>query len=281
MKREIPRTLHTLGATYQRDCADADIEVILVDNGSPQPLQVEQLTRTFAGRLRCLRLPPGSVSPVEAVNQAVSMARAEWVAVMVDGARMASPGLLAWILRAFRLNRDAFVSTLGWHLGEEPQNIAMTKGYNQAVEDQLLESFDWRENGYRLFEHACLALSCRQGWFSTIAESNCFALSKRRFEQLGGFDSRFVSAGGGLVNLDFFHLALSNPDLMPVLLLGEGTFHQFHGGVATNVPMEDHPWQRFHVEYQSIRGKDYAEPIFDPVYLGRLSPQARLFLPGG
>ena len=99
-------------------------------------------------------------------------------------------------------------------------------------------------------------------------------------ERLGGFDLRFRSRGGGLVNLDFFRLALSTPELTPVLLLGEGSFHQFHGGVATNVPMEQHPWQHFHEEYRSIRGQDYKEPIFDPVYLGRLSQPARRFLPG-
>ena len=75
MKREIPRTLHTLGATYQRDCDSSHIEVILIDNGSCEPLQFEELISTFAGRLRCLRLQSGSVSPVDAVNQAVAMAR--------------------------------------------------------------------------------------------------------------------------------------------------------------------------------------------------------------
>ena len=280
MQREIQRTLHTLGASYQQDCDSDQLEVILVDNGSSPPLDAEALQRNFAGRLRVLRREPDGVSPVHAVNQGVAMARGRWVAVMVDGARMLSPGLLGWMQRAFRLEPQAFVTTLGWHLGEEPQNTAMTKGYNQAVEDRLLASFDWQTNGYRLFDHACLALSCRQGWFSSIAESNCFALPKRVFQRLGGFDPRFVSRGGGLVNLDFFRLALAAPELRPVLLLGEGSFHQFHGGVATNVPLQDHPWQSFQAEYRAIRGMDYAEPHFEPLYLGRLSPQARRFLPG-
>ena len=47
------------------------------------------------------------------------------------------------------------------------------------------------------------------------------------------------------------------------------------------MPLQDHPWQTFQAEYRSIRGMDYAEPHFDPLYLGRLSPQARRFLPGG
>ena len=280
MRREIVRTLHTLGTSYQHGVKAADYEVILVDNGSTPELDSAELAQRFQGRLRTLRLPPGTVSPVEAVNAGVALARADRIAVMVDGARMLSPGMLRGMLQAFQVYPDAFVSTLGWHLGEQPQNLSMVSGYNQQVEDQLLASFDWEQDGYQLFNHACLALSCQEGWFSSIAESNCFALPKRWFQRLGGFDRRFVSPGGGLVNLDFFSLAVAAEGLTAVLLLGEGSFHQFHGGVATNVPKAEHPWERFHAEYQAIRGKPYARPAFDPVYFGRLSAQARRFLPG-
>ena len=74
----------------------------------------------------------------------------------------------------------------------------MLSGYNQQVEDQLLASFDWEQDGYQLFNHACLALSCQEGWFSSIAESNCFACPSVGSSGFGGFDRRFVSPGGGL-----------------------------------------------------------------------------------
>ena len=159
------------------------------------------------------------------------------------------------MLTAFRAFPNPFVYTLGWHLGDAVQNVSIETGYNQAVEDRLLESVDWRANGYALFSISALALSCREGWFSTVAESNCFALPKSQFVRLGGFSREFQAPGGGLVNLDFFALACAAPELTPVLLLGEGTFHQYHGGVATNVAMADHPWEKFHEEYRRVRGK--------------------------
>ena len=66
--------------------------------------------------------------------------------------------------------------------------------------------------------------------------------------------------------------------LQPALLLGEGSFHQFHGGVATNVIRENHPFERFQEEYRSIRGSLYESAEFSPFYLGSLSEYARQFL---
>ena len=108
------------------------------------------------------------------------------------------------MLQAFQVYPDAFVSTLGWHLGEQPQNLSMLSGYNQQVEDQLLASFDWQQDGYQLFNHACLALSCQEGWFSSIAESNCLLCPS---VGSSGSEVLIVASSapeGGLVNLDFF-----------------------------------------------------------------------------
>ena len=279
MQREIVRTLYTLDPCYQRDVKRSDYEVILVDNCSDAPVDQQVLDSCFSGQLQVMRLRSGSVSPVFAVNQGVKRARSRRVVVMVDGARMVSPGLLRGFLDAFQLNPNAFVYTLGWHLGSEPQNISMAKGYNQSVEDRLLSSFDWRSNGYSLFDHSCLALSSRKGWFSSISESNCFAINRLRFHELGGFDERFQSPGGGLVNLDFFRLAISCNRLQPIVLLGEGSFHQFHGGVATNVLLQEHPGDLFDAEYQLIRGAPFKSIEYQPIYFGELSPEARRFLP--
>ena len=280
MQRELPRTLETLSADYQRGVSGSVYEVIVVDNGS-EPAMDPSLLRYCRGvATRWLRVQPGIVSPCHAVNLGVDAARGDFVAVMIDGARMLSPGVVVNILRARRLFPNAFVSTLGWHIGDEPQNISMLNGYNQEFEDNLLKSFDWRSDGYKLFSHSSLALSCSSGWFSTINESNCFALSRKMFFELGGFNEGFCSPGGGLVNLDFFRQALESNLFEPLLLLGEGTFHQFHGGVATNVPLEQHPWDSFHAEYRRLRGRDYCAPSFNPSYLGTLSEPARRFLPG-
>ena len=65
MIRELPRTLFTLGTSYQRDIEADDYEVIVVDNGSPEPLP-DRLAKTFAGHLRMERLDPASPSPTRA-----------------------------------------------------------------------------------------------------------------------------------------------------------------------------------------------------------------------
>jgi glycosyltransferase involved in cell wall biosynthesis len=277
MRREAPRTLFSLSPGYQRDVEADDYEVIVVENGSTAPMRADEVER-IAPNFSYHWHETSSKSPVDAVNLGVELARGDRVAVCVDGARILSPGIVHYMLTAFRAFPNPFVYTLGWHIGDEAQNVSITKGYDQAVEDRLLDSVDWRANGYALFSISALALSCRDGWFSTIAESNCFALSKAEFMRFGGFCEAFQSPGGGLVNLDFFSLACAASEVEPVLLLGEGTFHQFHGGVATNVSMANHPWDEFHEEYVRIRGKAYAAPAFNPHYLGRLSPEARRFL---
>jgi hypothetical protein len=94
---------------------------------------------------------------------------------------------------------------------------------------------------------------------------------------LGGLDERFRSPGGGLVNLDFYRRACNRASEL-LILLGEGTFHQVHGGVATNVPPERHPWRAFHDEYLAIRGAAFAAPAREAVYMGRCTSQSLPFL---
>ena len=106
-----------------------------------------------------------------------------------------------------------------------------------------------------------------------MSESNCFALRRDDFQAMGGMDQRFTSAGGGLANLDLFNRAHAFDGITPTMLLGEATFHQFHGGVATNAPRDVHPWKRMVDEYRAIHGRDYAIEAVQPAYRGWLSPQ--------
>ena len=90
--------------------------------------------------------------------------------------------------------------------------------------------------------------------------------------ELGGYDERFVTPGGGLVNQDAYRRACALPDCQLVVLLGEGTFHQVHGGVATNA--ERPPLELFAQEYRAIRGGDYARPGNTAWYFGQVGPDA-------
>ena len=112
---------------------------------------------------------------------------------------------------------------------------------------------------------------------SHSAAVRSIAVTRSAWEELGGLDERFTSPGGGLVNLDFYRRACDRASDL-VMLLGEGTFHQVHGGVATNVPPERHPWREFHAEYVAIRGADFAAPTRAAVYVGRCTSQALPFL---
>ena len=53
---------------------------------------------------------------------------------------------------------------------------------------------------------------------------------------MNGVDQRFDAPGGGFANNDIIIRACELPDSRFVILLGEGTFHQLHGGIATNAP---------------------------------------------
>jgi hypothetical protein len=192
---------------------------------------------------------------------------------LIDGARMLSPGILGQSLQAFRLSEHPFVYTLGMHLGDQLQNLAMEAGYNQEVEDRLLETVPWEEDGYRLFEISVRAGSSGGGIFSVLAESNCFAMKREDFLGLGGFNEAFTSPGAGLANLDLFNRANEEETMMPILLTGEATFHQFHGGVATNVPKSEHPFETMKAEYETIYGKPYVKTERRPYYFGTLNPK--------
>jgi len=271
MRREAARTLHTLTPAYQRGVDAGRYEVVAIDNGSTEPLD-SRFVEGHGPNFRHLVVETDSPSPCAAINRAVSESTARDVMVCIDGARMLSPGLLRYALAALDLYRNPFVYTLAMHVGHRPQNELLAEGYCQDVEDDLLASVDWQADGYRLFSISTKAYSSGRGYLGWLSESNCFALRRADFLRLGGFDERFASAGGGLVNLDFFNQANGTPEISPVMLLGEATFHQFHGGVATNVPMSEHPWKRMVAEYEGIRGIPFETVKRTPELYGWLSP---------
>jgi hypothetical protein len=181
---------------------------------------------------------------------------------------MLSPGILHYSMLASKLYKDPFIYTLGMHIGEKAQNYLAGENYSQLDEDILMDSVDWKQDGYSLFNISSVALSSGNGYFSKLNESNCITMLRSTYQGMGGFDERFKSAGGGLVNLDFFNRLNRNDDMNPVMLLGEATFHQFHGGTATNVPLKDHPWKQMDEEYTLITGKPYQPHRKKPVYFG-------------
>lgn len=275
MRREAPRTLHTLSSKYQLDVQADDYEVIAVDIASEPPMdqgEVESYGKNFY-----LTYTADNPSPAKGINTAARQARGKAIAICIDGARMLSPGIIGHTLRALKAFRNPVVATLAWHLGPAIQNKSMMHGYNQQEEDMLLASVDWTSNGYELFRISTLAGSSSQGFFCPISESNFITVRRELWEEIEGLDERFQSPGGGLVNLDYYKRACRE-DTELVAILGEGTFHQFHGGVATNVPKEKHPWATFENEYKKLRGYSYRSPSPKTFYIGGAPPQVAPFL---
>lgn len=272
-RREALATLYSLTRGYQQHAQDLPYEVIAVDNGSRQPLS-EAEVRAFGPEFSYRYVQTSSVSPVKAINAACRDAAGEHLLVIIDGAHILSPGILRLTNAAFRLFRSAFVATVPFHLGPNVQNLSIVEGYNQQVEDELLRGAGWKHNGYRLFSVAGDYSDGNGGWFGYLFESGCFGIRKDDYFAMGGFDERFLSRGGGLVNLDFFERALSRQDLEYVILLGEATFHQVHGGVASNALPTQHPFAEFHEEYVAIRGKQFQRVPRRPFFMGKLPDEA-------
>jgi len=272
-RREALNTLHSLTRAYQRDAADIAFEVIVLDHGSTLPLS-EAGVRSFGPEFRYRFIETNAVSPAAAINAACRDARGEHLLVSIDGAHILSPGIYALAQRAFSQFDAPFLAAPPFHLGPKQQNDSVLEGYNQQVEDGLLARSGWKQNGYRLYTIAGAFADPGMGWFGCAFEAGCFGIGRDEYLALGGFDERFVSPGGGLVALDFFQRAIARDRGDYVMLLGEASFHQFHGGVASNAPKASHPWKSFHDEYVRIRGKPFARVPRRPFYFGALPNEA-------
>ena len=159
MRREAPRTLYSLSAAHQRGVTAEDYEVVVVENGSSAPLSPE-IVAGFGDNFRYFYLEDPPPSPAYALNFGVTRAAGDCLGLMIDGARMVTPGILSRALTGLGRFRRPVVATVGFHLGPDVQMRSIEAGYDQQAEDRLLERIDWPgEDGYRLFEISSLAAS--------------------------------------------------------------------------------------------------------------------------
>lgn len=272
-RREAKNTLHSLTRQYQHGGEDIDYEVIVIDHGSSFPLSESEVA-SYGKEFKYFYVKNAPVSPVMAINNAVRNALGEKIIVMIDGAHIITPGVFKFNLDAHQLSTSPFIVTPSFHLGPKMQNDSVLEGYNQDIEDHLLDKAGWKNNGYRLFHTTQAFSDGGNGWFGNLFESGCFGMNKDDFLRLGGFNENFISPGGGLVNLDFFKICMEDLSLDFFMLISEASFHQYHGGVASNTPWENHPWKRFHEEYKNIRGKEYERSFREAFFLGSFKSDA-------
>lgn len=272
MERAAKRTLYSLCTDYQRDVQAADYEVIVMDNGSDVPMD-EGFFAHLAGNFRYEYLADAPPSPVKAINRGFDLARGDMVAVMIDGARMVTPGIVAATISAGRAYTSPVVTTVGWLLGHEIQSRAIAKGvYDEQVEDQLLASIRWPEDGYRLYDISVVMGSNAGAWFGRMMETNYLALRTADWARIGYADERFDFPGGGLLSFDMYKEAVELKGSTFVMLLDDATFHQIHGGIASNSTHDDlltnlRKWRK---QYIAIRGQDFETPTRRPLLWGQV-----------
>jgi glycosyltransferase involved in cell wall biosynthesis len=282
LRRELPRTVVSLSPPYQVGIDPARMEIIVVDNGSSEWVHRDWFDGVAAD-VRIIRFPPGNPSPCAALNAGVAAARGTIVSLLIDGARMASPGLFAQARTAALIADDVFVLTMGFHLGHETQQVSLGKGYGPDVEDRLLDGIDWQNDGYRLFEICARGESYRHGVLSPFPETTACVMRRTTFARVGGFNEGFRYRGGGLANFDFFERVLADAAITPVVLVGEGTFHQVHYGNSTraggvrNRERPDGPtiWDAMAEEFVAVVGHPpLSTQLRKPLLFGRCETRA-------
>lgn len=277
MKREAPRTLHSLSRAYQRGVEDLDYEVIVVENGSaPEEKLGEELVRSFGPNFRYVDLgDQATPSPTTALNHGAALASGNVIAFMIDGAHVLTPGVLQWGMTGLEAYEPAIVTTQQWYVGPGQQGDTMHGGYDEGYEDRLFEGVQWPDDGYRLFDIGHFIGD--RDWLDGLWESNCIFVPRKLLQQVGCFDDSFSMPGGGYANLELFERLGHAPDHRMVTILGEGSFHQTHGGTTTNRSDADDRRNRivsYAQHYAELRGRSFKGPGRTMHYVGTMHTSA-------
>ena len=281
MAPQAARTLASLAPGYQQGAAPDDYEVIVVENRSADTLGEARARAALGGAvLRYIGRDEALASPVGAANAGLAAARAPLVALMIDGARMLTPGVVAGTLAAHRADPQAVISAPAYHLGDDLQQVTVNRGHDAAADTRLLEGIGWPADGYRLFEVAVWSGSARRGFFRPHSESNYLAAPRAHWDRTGGLDPRYDSHGGGKCNLDLYKRMLEQTGAPLTLLFAEGSFHQVHGGVTTNTagPAREEVMAAIRDQDAAIRGADARPPATPARLYGAPHPAVMPFL---
>lgn len=278
MSRQAENTLYSLSANHQWNVDEEDYEIIAVENSSTDVLGEERALAQGRNIRYFLRDEPGT-SPVPALNFAYEQSRAPLVCLVIDGARMMTPRVVEYALLAQKLHEHPLIAVPGYHLGPEEHHRNVSAGYDEAVEKKLLEQIDWKNNGYDLFDIACFSGANDKGFLAPMLECNCIFCTRESFEKIGRADERFDLPGGGSVNIHIYHALAGLSDVKLFVTPGEGSFHQYHGGVTTaEIADREDVLQSHRLQLRAINGGTFEGRHREPILLGAVAGQAQEFL---
>jgi hypothetical protein len=278
MPRQLMNTLHSLSTDYQQSVSADDYEVVVVENESNAVCDAGEIA-ALAGNFRYFRRPESGVSPVPALEFAVQQARGEQLGIILDGAQMLTPRVLKYALMAARMADDPVTTVPGYHLGESDQKEHLSSGHNEAVEVARLEQLDWHSNGYRLFQFACFSSGNKAGYLQPMLESSALFCRRDSYLSIGGAPAGFDQRGGGSVNLYIYRRLLMRASARLFVLAGEGSFHQFHGGVTTSeMEQREDLLKSFDQRLEAIYGEPFKATAREPQLLGAVGYFAQTFL---
>lgn len=273
MERQLKRTLQSLTPQYQK-ALPRELEIIVVDNGSEVPLAMEAFRR-FPRVTKIIRVE-GKPSPVFGLNQAVQEASFSNIALMIDGAHLLSPGIYENAKAVFQMMPRPVINIPQFILGDISQNLR-TSGNAFEREEEKLQSLNWPNRGYSLFEYALVAGEHRDKDFYASIESNCLITTKEVLEECGGFEEQFDEPGAGLANIEILTRLRHHPDNQYVIIPGEGTFHQDHSGTTTSVSREKRKAlvEQYFKKYEAITGHEKVLNAKAPFYYGTVRVASR------
>lgn len=272
MPTQIRNTIISLSPDYQQGIDQDDYEVIVLENSSDQQLSTAE-AEELPGNFRYVLRQESSQSPAAAINEGLQLSRGEFIGLMIDGAYLLTPGVLRYALLAWQSSSEAFVTVPTYHLGPGDQALTCLQGYDLSVQQGLLDSISWPQNGYRLFEIGSICGANPNGFFASILESNCYFSSRQAFDYIGGADESFQQPGGGSINLDMTLKLGSRPGSLFFSLGGEGVFHQYHGGITTSAGRGDYV-EKFNDELHANWDNHFHYFARNPIVLGSFSEYA-------
>ena len=279
MPRQALNTIFSLSAAHQKNVPASDYEIVVVENESSHNLDENDVV-ALGDNIRYFRRQESSASPCAAINFGLDQCRGLSIGLMIDGARMVTPRILEYALLAQQADVDSLMAVPGYNLGPMEHQFHLDIGYNEEVEKKLLEQTHWQHNGYRLFDIANISGANDKGIFHPLLECNCMFSSAKNFERINGANQEFDLPGGGSINLHMFRqLGMLEQTRHYFVTPGEGSFHQFHGGITTQQASDREAVLESHRKQLHSYWQDGFHALRrEPLLLGAVGSHAQKFL---